>query len=150
VGKLTPKRLMKRFRRYKGLLFCISSAFAVDWKCEPEEPYSLSLVLFTQACYEYDESRCDSFKKFLAFWVRRGLSYEQKRRVREAKHLRLLHEGEEVEHRYHSFDLSQFLESLSEDGREIVRAALNKGGLSPGTGGRTRGVARAGAAGTRL
>lgn len=149
---------MRRFRRYRGLLYSISAAYAVSWKCEVEEPMSLALVLFCDSCWRWDGRT--PFKKYLAYRVRWGLNDEGRVRSARAKKMKAhsldsLQERSaidstfkwrdaEVEKRS-TFDVREFIDSLSPDAREAVRLALGTGGSSTrgykgGTGGRTRGV----------
>lgn len=129
----TPKTLMKRYRKYRGLLYSISAAFAVAWKCEVEEPLSLALVLFCDACWRYDPQRNNSFRKYLTYRVRWGLTDEGKVRASRAKALHRVPLLDLPQARS-EFDLTEFIESLSPDARLAVSLALSGTGGS-GTGG---------------
>lgn len=120
---MSPRKLMQKFKEYKGLLYCVSAAFAVNWKCETEEPYSLALVLFADACHRYDGSI--PFGKWVASYVRKGLLIEQRERFRENRKVRFFEELNSHPERKSEFELKQFVESLSEDGRAIVGIALD-------------------------
>lgn len=123
---LTPRILMLRWEKYRGLVFSISAAFAADWRCEVEEPYSLAILLFADAAHRWDGRV--PWKKFLAMHIRQGLCKEQRRRVRRLRLLKQVvltdYEGR-PEPRV--FDADLFVADLSPDAREAVRLALNKG-----------------------
>lgn len=140
----SPAKLMRKFRQYRGVLVTISAAYATAWKTEVEEPYSLALVLFASACHRWRKDSHPPFRKYLAVFVRRGLNDEQKTRITRARLLPRV-PLDDAPARSEGFDLTLFVESLSPDAREAVRAALTEvaartRGDTGGTGGRTRGA----------
>jgi hypothetical protein len=128
----TPKQLMKRYRKYRGLVYSISAAFAVAWGVEVAEPMSLALVLFCDSCWRWDGRV--PFRKYLAQRLRWGLNDEGRQRKLRAKLLTRvpLLDYPQAE-RESQFDLKEFLASMSEDARIAVRLALSTGGDTGGS-----------------
>lgn len=116
----TPRQLMRRYAKYRGLCYSISAAFAAAWRTEVEETLSLALVLFCDSCWRWDGST--PFKKYLAQRLRWGLNDEGKVRAARAKKLTrvpLLDMPQAQAQAQSEFDLKEFLDSLR-DRKSVV------------------------------